>query len=144
MESTARLYHCVLCHIQVIICRPCDRGNIYCPDGCASRARTISLKLASARYQATLNGKHHHAARQAHYRARHQNKVTHQGSPPSPPYAPIRLPENKAENPVNGQQNTELTCCFCHKTVSDWLRHDFLRQRDHKKQTRLQACPQAP
>ena len=29
MESTARLYQCMFCHVQVIICRKCDRGNIY-------------------------------------------------------------------------------------------------------------------
>lgn len=144
MESTSRLYQCARCHHQVNICRKCDHGNIYCGLVCAVLARIKSLRLAGARYQATLNGKHHHAARQAQYRLRHQKKVTHQSSPPSPSYAPIQLLENKPKNIDIDQENTGITCCFCKKMVSAWLRKDFLRRRGSKKTGGSQACPQAP
>jgi len=144
MESTARLYQCVLCHEQVIICRKCDHGNIYCANGCAVLARIKSLKLARSRYQATFNGKRHNAARQARFRKRHKNLVTHHGSPFSAQHVPIKSLKNKTENTENRQQNTALTCCFCIKPMSDWIRNDFLRQRSHKKSTGLQAYPQAP
>jgi hypothetical protein len=102
------------------------------------------LRLAGVRYQATLNGKRHHAARQTRYRLRHAKKVTHQGSLASPPYAPIQLLENKPKETVKIQQGAILVCCFCKKPVSAWLRNDFLRRRASKKSTGLQACPQAP
>ena len=144
MEPTSRLYQCARCHQQTTICRRCDHGNIYCGTVCAIQARINSLCLAGVRYQATLNGKRHHAARQARYRLRHAKKVTHQGSPATRPYAPIQLLENKPETPVKIQQGAVLVCCFCKKPISAWLRNDFLRRRDPKKSTGLQACPQAP
>jgi len=64
MENTARLYHCARCHRQVVICRQCDRGNIYCPDGCAEEARRTSLRAAGGRYQQTRRGRLKHAERQ--------------------------------------------------------------------------------
>ncbi len=144
MEPTTRLYQCVFCHVQVIICRKCDRGNIYCANGCANRVRTISLRLARARYQSTLKGRHLNAARQARYRKNHQKKVTDQGSLPTVQYVSIKSLENKPEKTENGQQNTVLICCFCKKPISAWIRNDFLRRRGHKELTGLQASPQAP
>ena len=32
MDPSARLYHCARCHCQVILCRRCDRGQVYCAD----------------------------------------------------------------------------------------------------------------
>jgi hypothetical protein len=144
MEPTPRLYQCVRCHKQTTICRQCDRGNIYCNNGCSALARILSLKLAGARYQATLNGKHHHAARQARYRTAHQIKVTHQGSPPLPQNDSIESLEYKPKKTETGQQNTTLTCCFCRKPVSVWIRNDFIRRRGLQKSNGSQARPQAP
>lgn len=144
MESTARLYQCMLCHEQVTICRKCDRGNIYCASECASRARTISVRLAGARYQATPQGKRRNAARQAYYRINHIKKVTHQGSLPTTHHAPIKSIKNKPEKTETGQNNLALTCCFCNKPISAWLRNDFLRRRGPTKSNELMACPQAP
>ncbi len=143
MEPSPRLYLCAYCHQQVKICRKCDHGNIYCSPVCAMVARFTSLKLAGARYQATFNGKRHHAMRQARYRKAHSKKVTHQGSLFSAQNAPIRLPENPV-NTESGQESPGFFCSFCKKPVSSWLRNDFLRRRSHKKLTGLKACPQAP
>ena len=80
MELPGRLFVCAACRVQVMICSHCDRGQIYCPGPCALRARRESLRAAGRRYQSTRRGRHAHAERTRHYRAR-RNKVTHQGSP---------------------------------------------------------------
>jgi hypothetical protein len=46
MKPSARLYHSVGCHCQVVICRQCDRGNVYCAGDCAEQARKASLHRA--------------------------------------------------------------------------------------------------
>ena len=81
MCHSARLYLCVRCRQQVIICSHCDRGNIYCPDGCSEQSRSEKQKEAAQRYQSTPNGRRLHAKRQQQYRQRQREKVTHQGSP---------------------------------------------------------------
>ena len=51
------------------------------------------------------------------------------------------------KNPKNTEKEQEfkqLTCCFCKKQVSDWLRSDFLRRRVSKNRAELRASPQAP
>lgn len=144
MESTARLYQCMFCHKQVTICRKCDRGNIYCAGDCAVQARTISLKLAKVRYQATFIGKRHNAARQARFRKNHKKIVTYHTSPPSPQHDSIESLEKKPEKTENDHKIAALTCCFCNKPVSCWLRNDFLRRRVHKQSTGSQAFPHAP
>ena len=83
MEPSVRLYNCARCHHQVIICSPCDRGNIYCAGPCAQAARKASLKAAGKRYQRSCRGRLKHAERQRRYRAR-RKKVTHQDSREEP------------------------------------------------------------
>ena len=77
---TARLYVCVRCRTQVLICRRCDRGQRYCNRGCAREARRQRQREAAARYAASHRGRLFHAQRARRYRARGCNKVTHQGS----------------------------------------------------------------
>ncbi len=144
MEPTPRLFQCVRCHNQTMVCSKCDRGQIYCSRECAVLARIKSMKLAGARYQASFTGRRKHAARQACYRQRLCKIVTHHGSPPPPPHAPMAPLENKPNQQKNGQMMLTLTCCFCERRVSDWLRHDFLRRRGHNKSPGSHACPQAP
>ena len=81
--ASGRLFLCVGCRGQVIICGCCDRGQVYCNDGCAPRARRQTLQAAGRRYQASQRGRRRHAARMDRYRSR-QKKVTHQGSPRPP------------------------------------------------------------
>ena len=144
MEPTPRLFLCIRCHAQVFLCSWCDHGQIYCGRVCAFFARQKSLRLARSRYQKTFNGRRNHAACQARYRARPQKKVTDHASPPVVQNVPMKSLENKTEKTENEQIQPELTCCFCKKTVSDWIRNDFLRRRSHKKTTRSRVCPQAP
>jgi hypothetical protein len=84
-----RLFHCAACRRQVRICRPCDRGQIYCPEGdCRLESRRVSVRRAGQRYQRTAIGARGNARRQKRYRAkrsRNTSTVTHQGSPETPP-----------------------------------------------------------
>lgn len=144
MEPSSRLYYCMLCHQQAIVCPRCDRGQIYCSRECCRKARTVSLKIVRARYQSTLKGRRKHAARQAAYRMRLYQKVTDQGSLFSPKNAPIKALENKAEKESEKQFGFKLHCCFCEKPVSDWLRNHFLRRRGSKKSNQVPPCAQAP
>lgn len=80
-ELTAlRIFRCARCGQMALICHRCDRGQIYCARGCARTARRESLRRAGARYQQSPRGQRKHAASQARYRRKQQEKVTHQGS----------------------------------------------------------------
>jgi hypothetical protein len=79
--ATGRLFLCARCQAQILVCSHCDRGQIYCAQGCAQTARRAAQRAAGRRYQASRRGRVNHAARAGRYRAR-QNNVTHQGSPP--------------------------------------------------------------
>ena len=74
VEDSYRLFSCARCHQPVRICAYCDRGNIYCGDGCSELRRRGSLRRAGQRYQGTRRGRHLHAARQARYRERQASK----------------------------------------------------------------------
>ncbi len=129
MENTARLYNCAQCHIQVIICRHCDRGNIYCND-CAPVARVDAQRKAGERYQLSKQGRTKHAARQRLYRQRLRKKVTHQGS--------LRLSlrdllQERSEIRVVGKksshiiQHDDISCHSCRLEVSPFVRLGYLR-----------------
>jgi DNA-binding MarR family transcriptional regulator len=67
--TTARLFLCVRCQAQVLVCSHCDRGQIYCAQGCAQTARRDAQRAAGRRYQASRRGRVNHAARAGRYRA---------------------------------------------------------------------------
>ena len=83
VEAPARLFVCVGCQVQVLICRCCDRGQIYCASGCAQEARHHAQRAAGRRYQTSRRGRLAHAGRARRWRAQQKN-VTHQGSPRPP------------------------------------------------------------
>ena len=129
MSLSARLFHCARCHCQVILCRRCDRGHVYCANGCAQQARKESLQRAGTRYRATRRGRLNNAARQRRFRAR-QQKVTHQGSAPLGPAAVLPVTRKPAENPAqNGpcHRQESVPCHRCRRHCSAFLRQDFLR-----------------
>jgi hypothetical protein len=75
------MYQCARCREQVVVCRRCDRGQIYCPSGCAALARRERQRAAGARYQSSRRGRFGHAERSRRYRRRVRGEiVTHQGS----------------------------------------------------------------
>ena len=99
-DLPARHFVCARCRAPVLVCSHCDRGQIYCAAGCAATARRQSQREAGRRYQDSLPGRFHHAARTQRWRARQAalamstsmpaatrvapstaQSVTHQGSP---------------------------------------------------------------
>jgi len=130
-SGTPRFYLCARCHRQVVICRQCDRGNIYCGPGCAQEARRSAQKEARARYQASARGRELHAQRSRRYRARHR-RVTDQGS--------IRLrlrstgvphPQSSRRIPWRAFATPLVHRCSCHccgKPVSVFFRQSGIRR----------------
>lgn len=130
-ESSGRFFLCAGCRTQVIICRHCDRGQIYCAGQCAPAARHRSVREASRRYQSSRQGRLKHAERSRRYRAR-RNNVTHQGSLAAPP--DVLLAANSttcveaaaktvATAPATGQ------CHFCGRPCAALVRTGPLRRR---------------
>ena len=75
MGNAARLFTCASCRRQVVLCRRCDHGNIYCSLSCSFRARRRSVRLAGQRYQDSRRGRHKHAERQRRYRERRRRSA---------------------------------------------------------------------
>lgn len=135
MEPSARLFHCARCHAQVILCRACDRGQVYCGNGCAPAARRESLRRAGARYRGTRRGRHNNAERQRRFRAR-QQKVTHQGSAPVVAAVVLAVTEPPPGNvPSAGAEpgRSMHVCHRCARPVSLFLRRDFLRSTARRR-----------
>jgi hypothetical protein len=129
MEVSGRLFNCARCLHQHVICSHCDRGNIYCSSECASATRKERQKLSGQRYQDGFRGRQKHAARQARYRTRQKEKVTHQGSPRNCP-DDLLLLSPEGQSAVTGTV-TEKTifCSFCRKSLSSALRITFLQRQ---------------
>lgn len=131
MNLTARRYHCARCHIPVVICRRCDRGNVYCGDACAKPARAESLRRAGRKYQASRPGQFSNARRQRQHRARRQQKVTHQGSSviAANDLLPLALSllQNIHKHAASAAK-TAIHCHFCGGPCSAFIRLGFLRR----------------
>ena len=99
-DVPARRFVCACCRAPVLVCSHCDRGQIYCAAGCSATARRQAQRDAGQRYQDSLPGRFHHAARTQRWRMRQAaltasmpmpaatrvapsaaQSVTHQGSP---------------------------------------------------------------
>jgi hypothetical protein len=138
-QTSCRMFLCARCRCQVLVCRRCDRGQIYCAGTCAQKTRHDRQREARRRYQATLRGRAMHAERSRRYRARHQ-RVTDHGltkpdneglSPPSNVDAVSSAPS------FNRMPPTPPICHFCRLPSSAFLRLSTLlpgRQRGRKAQ----------
>jgi hypothetical protein len=65
-----------------VICRACDRGDLYCGRVCSRRQRIVSQRAARRRYRQSPRGKRMNAEAQARFRRRRraeQQKVMDQG-----------------------------------------------------------------
>lgn len=135
MKVSARIYNCARCGCQVVLCSHCDRGNIYCLDGCSTQARRETLREAGKRYQETIAGRLNNAKRQAQYRIRQalfgfdspmlQEKVTHHSSGPLLPAASMGLDEQRGKK---GPSNPFYRCHGCGRAVSPYYRQGYLRR----------------
>lgn len=155
--GTARRYHCARCHQPVIICRHCDRGNIYCFNGCALTANKERCQRNSKRYQRSAKGRRSNAARQRRDRLckaleqwscgtskQQRDKPT----PPSPELGtttcdpPIVTHRGSVDEPGGAplmpkpQQPRVVYCNACQCVCSEAMRIDFLRTSRHQSRHR--------
>ena len=133
MPASSRLYNCCRCHVQVIICSSCDRGQRYCPGECRHEARSESLKRAASKYQQSQAGCFNNADRQRRFRERKKQKVTHQGSTQKPLHALLktRLTETKKTQMLSLSGFT-LRCHHCGAVCEPFLRQNFLHSSRFK------------
>ncbi len=152
--GSGRLFVCVRCGCQVVVCRCCDRGQIYCGVDCAGQARRQTLHGAGRRWQRTSRGRRKHAARMARYRAklakgsdgvavgmpdegRPREIVTHHGSP-APPVDDLvaggatAMPRDDA-SPAEPSGRATTQCHWCGRCCLLPLRRGFLRRCDHRR-----------
>ena len=135
MAYPPRLFNCTRCLCQVVICSHCDRGQIYCAGDCARAAHKESLRQSGQRYQASRNGQLKHAARQARYRERQQQKVTHRGSARGSTHDSLVQQLKGLFREITANRfrpdpaiATELTCHFCHQPCPPFVRWVILSQ----------------
>lgn len=133
---SCRLFLCGRCHRQVVICRRCDRGQIYCGPECALEVRRRNQREARRRYQASDRGRRMHAERSRQYRAGGR-RVTDQGpalvarpdrQPPTP-----RAATMAARRPAMVVAGRVTACCRCGIPVSDRVRLSPIR-RPYRRQ----------
>lgn len=143
MESHGRLFNCNRCRRQIVICSPCDRGNIYCLD-CSTAARAASVRAAGVRYQKTFRGRRKHSERQRRYQQRQKIKMTHQGSPDLSPCDLLLDEPNGQAQAILVSVNKELSCHFCGNRCSPYLRLGFQHHRVHNERPASAAWPFGP
>jgi len=127
-----RLFLCSRCHRQAVICRRCDRGQIYCGQDCALEVRRHNQREARRRYQATDRGRRMHADRSRKYRARGR-RVTDQGPTPGRPPETPRAAAMAAQPPVTITAGRVTACCYCGNPVHDRVRLSPIRRPRRRK-----------
>ncbi|MCO4820413.1 MAG: hypothetical protein KC517_12400 [Bacteroidetes bacterium] len=132
MLST-RLYQCLRCNRQVMVCQTCDHGQRYCAETCRQLARKASCKRANAKYQNSRAGRFNNADRQRRFRQRQKQnieKVTDQGSPSTPRGDLLIETLCLNKNTVREKQiHTISTCHFCGDRCGPFFRGGFLKKR---------------
>jgi hypothetical protein len=134
-DDSYRLFLCALCRQQVKLCRPCDRGDIYCSKDCAAKRRCASVKRARRKYQKTFRGRLLHAARQQAYSDREKLKLTDQGSPePNSDVIVGKAQEEILSRPKLAQvtnSSGKVTCDSCGGWCGPFARLDSLFKKGH-------------
>jgi hypothetical protein len=128
-EASCRMFLCTRCRCQVLVCRWCDRGQIYCIGTCARDARRDAQREARRRYQATPRGRAMHAERNRRYRARGQ-RVTDHGLTKEHEAGPLlRLEVDAALSETSSSRRTpgHQFCHQCGRSASAFLRLSALR-----------------
>ena len=134
MPLSSRLYFCSRCHVQVIICSHCDRGQRYCTGECRREARAESAQRASKKYQATRAGRFNNADRQQRFRDRRSQKVTHQGSPPKYRHGLLKTGLTKIKKTLKPSfSGSTVHCHYCGAVCDPFLRLDFMRSSRIKR-----------
>jgi len=130
---STRLFQCLRCRRQVMVCQPCDHGQRYCAEACRQIARKTSCQRANKKYQHSRKGRFNNAERQKRFRQRQKEKakiVTYQGSPTSPANVSLieKLCSHKNAQKMQ-QTHTETVCHFCGCLCGPFFRGGFLKKR---------------
>ena len=132
---SCRLFLCAGCRRQSLVCRRCDRGEVYCGRGCATEARRGWQREARRRHQATDRGRQMHAERSRKYRTRGR-RVTDQGRASagiaSAGHPSVGHPAMKARIAVNIATGLGSACHRCGHSVADPFRLAPLRRPDRR------------
>ena len=130
-DAICRFYLCARCRSQTLVCRRCDRGQIYCGRACALEVRRCRQREARARYQSTVRGREMHVQRNRQYRAR-QRSVTDQGvmTPQitAEPDASVSGGEAAARPAIVATPLFATSCHHCRKLASDFVRLNPIRR----------------
>ena len=140
--SCARMLQCAYCHIEVLVCAPCDHGQRYCGAGCRQRARLASQCRASKRYQRTRCGSFNHARRQQRLRERQlqvlQEQEIAKNSDSSGPSQEACAGDLLPRLDVMAQTPTKPTpawhCHWCARPVASGVWRGGLRHATHEPQ----------
>ncbi len=133
ITPSTRLYQCLRCYRQVMVCQSCDHGQRYCARGCRQQARQASCKRAQIKYQTSHKGRISNAQRQRRFRQRQEKTkiVTHQTSL-SIPVNDLLIDEKPIVNksvikkPKTQDHNV---CHFCGCLCGPLFRVSFLKKR---------------
>jgi len=134
MCPSARFFLCARCRSQVLVCRRCDRGQIYCGAACSGESRRQRQREANRRYAKTRRALHKNAQRQQRFRQRQralnapsEKKVTDQGS------AHVQRADTLVREhvphpitPLEAQKTMNAHCEVCGIRCSALVRHDYL------------------
>ena len=153
VQDTARRYHCGRCHQPVVVCRQCDRGNVYCFNGCAQSAFKQRCQRNARCYQRSTKGRHKNAQRQRRYRLRRaltqrDLDVAEQTHPEPDQHRPPPTSTSPESQKVTHRGSATLSrsalllhmstqppgvyCNACFRVCNQALRIDFLRTPRHR------------
>lgn len=143
-DDIGRMFLCVRCRVQVVLCRRCDRGQFYCGQMCSRAARIERQRDAGRRYQCSIAGQAKHAERSRRWRSRQREQgvfcpedtgpVTHQGPPHGLSEAQY-VSRNAADSTgavttrPDNQSQAQRFCPQCMCALQPWVRQGFLRRR---------------
>jgi len=144
-ELVGRILACGWCETPSVVCQECDHGQRYCCEECSKLGRKRSLRSAGNRYQRSFEGAKKHAARQAAYKMREREKVTHQWFPENDSPVIVESAEREESQPaVLQEEPLKPLCCTscgrrCGFVVRRW-RWPYLRRRTQRKQGEEDDC----
>jgi len=144
MCPSARFFLCARCRSQVLVCRRCDRGQIYCSAVCSGDTRRQRQREANRRYSKTRVARHKNAQRQHRYRQRQRalgtgfkKKVTDQGSAHwQRSDTLVHEQITQAIQCIDAQKTMGARCMLCDIRCSSFVRHDFLLPHQRRRQPR--------
>jgi hypothetical protein len=153
-HDAARLFLCVRCCSQVVLCSPCDRGQRYCSQACSKATRRDHQRDAGRRYQAGSEGRVKHVERSRRWRLSQKQKrhtvvedslqsVTHQGPhKPDDAGSGAQALTSDREQPEQASQVIHTHCWKCAAPLQPWLRQRFLRH-GRRRHGSKGNCPSA-